>query len=164
MRVTKPYSQRKSSKRTSLQLGPLLAYKDVQALCKVAGKPGLVCEIQRDTGVSTANRSRGLDSGKNIQTRRNINSQSSRRNVTEFWAQLGSFRNRGDAMKVWDELKDEHKSALSGKHPQLAHPAQSSSARKVYRLRTGPFSTRVAATNLCEKLEANQTPCLVVNR
>ncbi len=164
MRITKPYSKRKSDERTSMQLGPLLAYKDVQSLCKVASKPQLVCEVQRDTGVSTASRSRGVESGKAIQSRRDIaNRTSTRRGGTEYWAQIGSYRNRGDAMKVWSELKGKH-STLKGKHPHLAHPAKSSSARTIYRLRTGPFSTRIAAVNLCAGLEASDTPCVVVNR
>ena len=165
MRLTQPYSQRKNGKRVSMQLGPLLAYKDVQALCKAAGKPGLICEVQRNAGVSTAQHNRGTETRNGLTSRRDIANQQ-RRNTrkarSQFWAQMGSYRNRGDAMKVWSELKLRH-SELRGKAPHLAHPANSSSSRTIYRLRTGPFATRNAAQELCSGLNADSTPCVVVN-
>lgn len=166
MRVTKPYSQRKTSKKVSMQLGPLLSYKDVQKLCKIASTPELACEIQRDIGVSTANRGkRSVTSGKKYVSRKSLHSRYAGRKVSgasHFWIQVGSYHNRGDAMKVWSELKSQHKE-LKGLYPHLEHPAYSSSARTIYRLRSGPFSTRVAADNLCSALNADSTPCIVVN-
>jgi len=164
MRLTQPYSQRRNGKRVSMQLGPFIEYKDVQALCKVAGKPGLICEIQRDTGVSATKADRGAEDRPRTTSRRAV-AQQKRRNIrnarTQFWAQMGSYRNRGDAMKVWGELKARH-TELRGKAPHLAHPAQSSSRRTVYRLRTGPFATRNAAQTLCSDLNSDATPCIVV--
>lgn len=170
MRVTSPYSQRGNVKRVSMQLGPFLNYQGVQELCKVAGKPGIVCEIQRDTGISTAARTRRADDNGRLLTRRNIaqQSRSKARHVNsvyrgQYWAQLGSYRNRGVAMKAWDEMKSQNP-ALENRFPHLEYPNRTNTEQAAYRLRTGPYATRAAAEALCGKLDSDSGACVVVNR
>lgn len=164
MRITKPYLQRGMMQRVSMQLGPFLEYKDVQEACKLAGKPPLVCEVQRDTGISAADAERGSDGGYvDYSSRSDIsrNNQATGRS-NQFWVQLGSYRNRGDAMRMWDELSHRH-SELKGHFPHLASPVNSSADRAVYRLRTGPFASRAAADQLCGSLKSASTPCISVS-
>ena len=167
-RITKPYSNRKIAKRVSMQLGPLLEYKDVQKLCEIAvTSPDLKCAVQRNNGVSTTSRDkRSINSDSKYYSRATVQNRYSgnkkRAHSTKFWTQMGSYRNRGDAMKVWSELKAKHKE-LKKLHPHLAHPAYSSSQRVIYRLRSGPFATRAGAQELCTSLNSNSTPCIVVN-
>ena len=164
-RLITPYKTRSNSVKTSMQLGPFNSYQQVQSFCRLASSPKVVCQILRDPkaiakdGTILRNPKAAKEQTDNAQKRdKAVNQKSSR-----FWVQTGSYRNRGDAMRVWRELKSRH-ALLKPYHPHLAHPAPNrSSERNIYRLRTGPFVTRTAAQKLCDELNAGSTPCIVVN-
>ncbi len=169
MRLMTPYAKRgKASNRITMQLGPFTSYRNVQQLCKAITKPGVICHIQRDGSVN----SEGQDGSKT--STKFANSQTASTSVTNkalqnkankpsiFWVQTGSYRNRGDAMRVWNELKSRHGS-LKTFHPHLAHEALTKGEAQVYRLRTGPFATRIKAQELCKGLSSAETPCTVIS-
>ena len=80
---------------------------------------------------------------------------------SQYWIQLGSYQNSGDASELWESLKVEH-AALKSYQPYVVQPALSSSAEPVHRLRTGPFQLRGSAQALCDTLREEGTQCLVI--
>ncbi len=63
----------------------------------------------------------------------------------------------------WDDIKSGNRDLLRKLDPSIASPGMSSSVSALYRLRTGPFSSRSAAESLCDHLDARGVSCLVVD-
>jgi cell division septation protein DedD len=167
MRLSQPYLQRNSGGTTTLEFGPVAGKEALMQICKLA-----VTNEKLSCGVNQRAASRkgryGSRSGKTRYQIKSSNkpiarhSSSSRRNAP-FWVQLGSYRSRGDAMQMWNELSEKNK-ALDGKYPHLARPVNKSTANSLYRLRTGPYVTRIAAKEICDRLARNNVSCLVVQQ
>ncbi len=168
MRITQPYyALSKTNSRVSLELGPLPNTDEVDELCALSATQNLVCEMQKDTNrtstspnpplspTALAPHSDTASSRYHARTRNVASTQNS------YWVQLGSYRNRGDALAIWNEMK-RNNNALKSLQPHFEQPAYSSASQTIYRLRTGPFVTQAAADALCQSVSNATSACLVV--
>jgi len=171
VRVTKPYTtaQRNGSSRVSLRVGPFPSQADMETICKVTRQASLDCTSLREMGNSTgayAERTRGGDRYLSDRYKgRESRDRDPFQNISYeeiYWAQLGSYPSPQRASEAWENLKGSYGFAFGGMEPNVITPAMSSSARPVFRLRTGPFNTNLAAANMCNSLQKFGISCLVV--
>lgn len=80
--------------------------------------------------------------------------------VGAFRIQLGAFNDDKIALASWDALKRKHRETLNGLSPNVV--AATVNGRSFQRLQAGPLATSAAATQLCDRLKAAGTDCLVV--
>lgn len=163
VRVTAPYVKHSLSKRVSLQVGPFATAEDVTKVCAAIATENITCGSSKDIGVSTSATHQKVH-------RNQIETYTQRRDIVSFrpsaepqyWVQLGSYPSRTEASQEWDSLRTQN-TELQGHLPAIVEPPLSSSAKPVYRLRTGPFQIKYAATELCETLSKRGTNCLVIS-
>lgn len=163
VRVTAPYVKHSLSKRVSLQVGPFATAEDVTKVCNAIVTENITCGSSKDIGVSTSATHQKVH-------RNQIETYTQRRDIVSFrpsaepqyWVQLGSYPSRGEASQEWDSLRAQN-TELQGHLPAIVEPPLSSSAKPVYRLRTGPFQIKYAATELCDLLSKRGDNCLVVS-
>ncbi len=161
IRITKPYIAQSSTARVSLQVGPFLNPDDVTKLCEIAASETINCTTTKDIGTSTsANQQRTRSDTSVLQRRDIIRLRPSA--IAQYWVQLGSYQNRGDASTAWDELRVQN-IELQSYLPTFTQPMLSSSPEAVYRLRTGPFQIRYAAQELCDSIKNRGAGCLVIS-
>lgn len=161
MRITQPVNKRFRQSKVAMHLGPFRSEENKQEVCSFFIGEGLDCVTQqKKASGKRAQRQYSYRSTSSVK-RHGDNPQTAKRNVQEYWAQLGSYRSRAAAMEAWDEMKADHASVMKNALPRLMSP-QSYSGRQVYRLRTGAYATRQAAQQFCNKLRARSVSCLVV--
>jgi hypothetical protein len=80
-----------------------------------------------------------------------------------YWVQLGSYDSQERAQSAWQGMKLKHAAALRAMQAQLSTPPQGSHETPVYRLRTGPLLSQMAAQELCQRLKTDGASCLVVS-
>lgn len=80
-----------------------------------------------------------------------------------YWVQLGTYASASAAELAWDDARTQHSDALSDMEPAIVSPEQGSQSGAVFRLRTGPFSTQMAAKEVCSRVKVNSGTCLVVS-
>jgi hypothetical protein len=77
-----------------------------------------------------------------------------------FRVQLGAFNDDKIALANWETLKRKHGETLTGLTPTVV--AATVNGRSFQRLQAGPLATSAAAAQLCDRLKAGGTDCLVV--
>jgi hypothetical protein len=80
-----------------------------------------------------------------------------------YVVQLGSLVTEADAQRLWGEIADRHGKLIDGLEPVIQTAAQAGGGT-IYRLRTGPFSSRQDARKLCGDFRKVGQDCLVVRR
>lgn len=80
--------------------------------------------------------------------------------VAGFRVQLGAFNDDKAALANWETLKRKHGETLTGLTPTVV--AATVNGRSFQRLQAGPLATSAAANELCGRLKAGGTDCLVV--
>lgn len=80
--------------------------------------------------------------------------------VAGFRVQLGAFNDDKVALANWETLKRKHGETLNGLTPTVV--AATVNGRSFQRLQAGPLATSAAASQLCDRLKAGGTDCLVV--
>jgi hypothetical protein len=165
VRVTSAYvSQKVGRDAVSLRVGPFGNADFIAELCenRVIDSADIGCRAIRDLGSASLSRQArvvqpvGMNSGRYGAATSGL---SARHGV---WVQLGSFASQSRAHAQWDALKIAHKSTLRAMRSQISSPKSGSHSQAVYRLRTGPFVNQTAAEELCVRLKADGTACLVV--
>ena len=166
VRVTSSYvAQQAGNSVVSLRVGPFGNQAFIAELCDndAIDDEDLTCRSVTDVG-SAANSSqprmvqpvgfsagRYGSSGKGLETR------------TGVWVQLGAFDTPERAESNWKQMKLQHPAALRAMQAQVSTPPQGSHDNAVYRLRTGPFVSQMAAEELCQRLQSAGASCLVVS-
>ncbi len=77
-----------------------------------------------------------------------------------FRIQLGSYGDAKAAMDNWDVLKRKYATILTGMQPTVI--AATVQGRTYHRLQAGPLGTVAAANDMCARVKAGGTDCLVV--
>lgn len=80
-----------------------------------------------------------------------------------FWVQIGTYPTMEAAELAWDDATTQHSDVLGGMKPAIISPEQGSQASPVFRLRTGPFTSQLAAKDVCSRVKVNSGSCLVVS-
>lgn len=80
--------------------------------------------------------------------------------VAGFRVQLGAFNDDKAALANWETLKRKHGETLNGLTPAVV--AATVNGRSFQRLQAGPLATSAAANELCGRLKASGTDCLVL--
>lgn len=173
LRVVKPLRQRGGAERLSLRIGPFDNADIIRRLCSHTTPEKLRCQAMRDVGSAVASQG---------QPRQRLNPADSyaRRQAASvspfagapssgtgggtYWLQLGAFPSMAMAQSQWSVLKSAHPAQLSKLHEQIQAPGYSSASRQMYRLRVGPFTDNLEASNLCSTLRNAGSMCLVVSR
>ncbi len=159
VRVVKPYLTRGRAAKTSLRVGPFENTDDIAKLCNAATSRGLRCNAVSDMGsgtVANAPRDRAT-----VPLKYQANNEEP--GAIGYWVQLGTYRSAREAEETWDQLKDANSDLLKKAASKVSVPTFSSSPKAKYRLRAGPYSSEVAASNLCRKLKFRSVSCLVVS-
>ena len=79
-----------------------------------------------------------------------------------YWVHLGSYPNQATAKENWKRLMERHKPVLDSAKPNVSVPTMSSAMEQQYRLRAGPYAMRGGADQLCAKMKASGSDCVVV--
>lgn len=172
LRVVKPVRQRGGTERLSLRIGPFDNANAIRRLCSFTTPEKLRCQAMRDVGssISYAGQPRQRLNPADAYARRMAAASppfaapSHGAGAGEtYWLQLGAYPSLEMAKSQWSMLKSAHPALLSKLHEQIQAPGYSSASRPLYRLRVGPFTQNVDATNTCRTLKNNGTMCLVVS-
>jgi SPOR domain len=186
IRITRPYGNTSAEGQyLSLRMGPFVTTVPVRRICALTRPENLRCRAVKDLGGSVQNTNRyaarqpvnrgqlnnqGVSSYQ--QYRQNVRSRApiamSGTTVgggaaTEgyYRVQLGSFLSPGAAQGKWSELLARHGDALRSVGNDISAP-QGSTGGRLFRLRTAALPDFVTANNLCNRLKAQGTLCIVV--
>jgi hypothetical protein len=162
-RITQPYFFARSN-RVSLRVGPFADNDLVRKLCDAATTRELNCALVRDVGSSVAAntpRDRRFYRGYEEQTR--MQNWSQQPGGPSNWVQLGSFNSPAQAWGAWERIRNSNSDLLEKMGADVNTANMSSSSAQVFRLRAGPFMTKMAARNLCDRLEGRGVSCVTVN-
>lgn len=80
-----------------------------------------------------------------------------------FALQLASLKDPAAAQREWARIKGQYPALLKDL-TLILEPARIEGVGRVYRLQTGPFSTRTAAADVCAQLKTKQQDCFIVRR
>ena len=78
----------------------------------------------------------------------------------QYVLQLASLKSKGGAMTEWKNMQRKLNDLLGSKQP-IIEKASISGVGVRYRLQTGPFENKKAASDFCSKLKAAKRDCLV---
>lgn len=166
VRVTSAYvAQQAGNSVVSLRVGPFGNLGFINELCEndLIDDEDLTCRNVTDVG-SAANSTQprmvqpvGFSGGRYGSAGSGLESRQG------IWVQLGSYDSAEKAESGWLVMKNQHPAALRAMQAQVSTPPQGSHENAVYRLRTGPFVTQIAAEELCHRLKTNGASCLVVS-
>lgn len=174
MRINRPLFARAASRRAvTLTVGPVSTAETVRKICELAA--------QQENALQCAGSAEQTDVSTNLFTRRETPpvpvpapeapaaeapaqpSFFADHPANRFYALLGTWRTRGEAMRRWDALKQQHAGLLKDRQPDVSAPVHASiNARPGVRLRVGPFMLRDEAENLCARLSARGASCITV--
>jgi len=157
-------AQQQGDMRVALRIGPFAQQGFINILCNSVrtSNPQLQCGAITDMGASSnayAPRDRFAQTA--AQAARYANNTA--KTASGFWVQLGTFPTTGAAELAWEDAKTQHGDALSDMDASITSPEQGSQAQQVFRLRTGPFNTQMAAKDVCSRVKVNSGTCLVVS-
>lgn len=168
IRITTPWKANYAQRTASLRMGPFADQNAINDLCATAAQQNLRCSMVKEMAGSTvASTTRTMRTPEQAYQRRQATPRSYSRAAGMppsgmFWVQLGAFDSVPEAQERWGQMQTVHADALGRLQPQISYPALSSSPTPVYHLRTGPFVTQSAATNLCSRLQSRHLGCIVV--
>jgi hypothetical protein len=166
VRITQPYYFARSG-RVSLRMGPFAELDDVRNLCAAATSTGrdLKCALVKDMGSSaSAATPRGTSNYRGYEEGKRLQNWNMSPDAPANWVQLGSYPTPDRAWGEWERIKNDHVDLLGKVGADVNTANMSSSAKQVFRLRVGPFMTKMGARLLCEKLEYRGVSCIVVGR
>ncbi len=185
MRITRPYAYANKPGHVTLRMGGFSNVDDVHNVCSLASQHNLHCVSVRDTGTAIAsnNSSPQEQHAENIAQNntplivntppappRFLSNTVASRPVTmasrnasgSYWVQIGTYGATYEAWDKWQEIKQSHRKIIAGTDATVTTPPASSAARKLFRLRAGPFTTQDLASSFCNKLMRTGENCLVV--
>jgi hypothetical protein len=164
VRMIKPYINRFGSRKTALRLGPVSNASEVSALCQAAYKLSnkVNCRSITDLG-STApavrKRSKRLSSGE----QRLYSQRYGYGDISGYhWVQIGTYDSAVEAQTNWENLQGKFPKLLGKATRSITLPALGSNIEPSYRLRVGPYRSRINAAKLCSKLKVRGNYCVVV--
>lgn len=162
VRVTQPFAKsRTGDPRVSLRIGPFDGPGMVGVLCKALPQSNAICGAVADLGTSTAANQPRYRGPQNRYAAR-FSSGAKPGGVSGYYVQLGAFGTPGEAEFAWDQLQKQVPALLGSLRSDIAAPNLTSSARRSFRLRTGPYIRVSSATELCGNLKERGIRCLVV--
>jgi hypothetical protein len=185
IRITRPYGNTSAEGQyLSLRMGPFVTTVPVRRICALTRAENLRCRAVKDLGGSVQNTSRyatrqavnrGVSPYQQYrqQYRQHVRSRApmatagatpTRAMVPsegQYRVQLGSFLSPDAAQGKWNELVSRHGDALRSVGNDIAAP-QNSAGGRLFRLRTAPLADFMTANNLCNRLKAGGTLCIVV--
>ena len=150
--------------RVSLRVGPFAQQGFINILCRSITEKSkeVQCGAITDIGASANNfapRDRYAQSiGQSARYTNLIAPKES-----GFWVQLGSFTTADEAKLAWEDVRTRNNDALEDMKPAIVSPNQGSQSHPIFRLRTGPFTSQIAAKDVCSRVKVNQGSCLVVS-
>lgn len=166
VRVTQPYYySSRNSTRVSLRMGPFASMEDVQNVCAAASSKELECSLVKDIG-SSASATVGRDrvTYRGYEEAAHMQKWNMAPDAPANWIQLGSYPTPEQAWNAWDGFKRDHVDLLGKIGADVNTANMSSASKQVFRLRVGPFMTKMAARLLCERLEYRGVSCVVVGK
>ncbi len=178
IRIVRPYGRVRGAERLSLRMGPFLTTRPVRRLCALTRPEALRCRAIKDLGGSVRYQDRYSkrraamrgEKGARYRQYRHRGPVTTRPEAGaayssgQFYVQLGSFLSPAAAEDKWAELQGMHGRTLARVNKNIDAPKHGSAARRLFRLRAGPYDTHIAADELCGRLKAQGTLCIVVKR
>lgn len=173
IRIIRPLS-RSARQQIKLRVGPARSKEDVDSLCSIATEHDLDCTTIADLGSSGR-----MAGGRTRISRKEYGERYSFRNnrpgnprgsidpntgreLPVYWSQLGSYDSNREAMEHWSQIRQTNYDLLSHLEPNVSLPRYSSAAHAYYRLRVGPFRSRLKASDLCTALRNRYHQCVAV--
>ncbi len=154
-----------------MRVGPMIASK-AQELCETVKSGSYGCTISGN-GESNANVTTKQTTYSNQQTKRMANNQDSSDNPFSqqsveksqnlgFWINLGTFPNASEAEYYWMFIREDNSDILSSLQYDLARPKDSDmGGNNAIQLRTGPFTIKQRAAQICNIMRYRNIACLV---
>ncbi len=162
-RITQPYFLARSG-RVSLRVGPYNDPEQVRKLCAVAEEKELSCATVRDIGTSVAaNSPRDRRVYRGYEERTRLQNWGMSSGAPANWVQLGSYNTPSQAWSEWERIRSNNEDLLGRMGADVNTANMSSSSAQIFRLRVGPFMTKIAARNLCDRLENRGLSCVTVS-
>lgn len=164
LRIVKPLRQSQGKpERLSLRIGPFDNTNAIRRLCSYTAPERMRCQAMRDVGAPVSY----AEQREQIRAQRRGAAISSSTAATAgassiYWLQLGAYPSAEMAKSQWAMLKSAHPAALAKLNEQIFPPSYSSATRPMYRLRVGPFTSNLDASNTCMALQRGGASCLVV--
>jgi hypothetical protein len=157
-------AQQQGDMRVALRIGPFAQQGFINILCNSirAVHQNIQCGAITDMGASSnAYAPRDRYAQAVAQAARYTN-QLVQKNEG-FWVQLGTYTSADEAKIAWEDAQTQHGDTLADMKPEIITPQQGSPAQHLFRLRTGPFNTQMAAKDVCSRVKVNSGACLVVS-
>lgn len=182
VRITRPYGVVTGKKRLSLRMRPFVTTRPILRLCSLTRSDNMRCRAVKDIGGSVRNTDRYSNRRNARKTPANYkgyrgasgayttkaggskysNNVVSTSNNEAYYVQLGTFLSPKAANDKWQQLQTRHNKILDNINNDIVVPRKGSSASRLFRLRAGPFDNMNKAYNLCGRLKAQGTLCIVV--
>ncbi|MBN8543730.1 MAG: SPOR domain-containing protein [Alphaproteobacteria bacterium] len=150
--------------RVSLRIGPFAQQGFINILCHSVQEKNenVECGAITDMGASASTFAPRDRYAQSIgQSARYANMTAPQ--ASGFWVQLGSFTTADEAKMAWEDVRTRNADALDELKPAIISPKQGSQSQPIFRLRTGPFASQMAAKDVCSRVKVNQGSCLVVS-
>jgi len=154
MRITRPYAYANKSGHVTLRMGTF-AISDIRTVCALASQHNLHCVSVKDIASTTTATAAAYMPQGNAGTKSVIEN-------SVYWVQLGTFDAPYEAWGKWQEVQKSHKKITTQANATVTSPPASSAAKRLFRLRTGPYATEALANAFCNKLSRTGENCLVI--
>ncbi len=159
VRVTKPYMFARTDPRVSLRIGPFENENVPRDFCDMVKDLDMRCFMVTDLGMSSPKHG-ATSIGKSSYDYRRNHAQ----NMDDhYWVQLGAFHSPDHAQEAWGRMQRDHTLLLTALSPDITTAGISSSATNAFRLRAGPYRTRIPASRLCATLRSRGESCVVIH-
>ena len=163
---------KRGDERVSLRVGPFASGGFVRILCDdVEARDdslfgdAMECGTVTDLGASAnAYAPRERTAQQVLNAARYAAKNPAAASPVSYWVQLGSYSSHPKAKTAWEEAKTKNSDALMGLKSEITSPPQGSQGTPVFRLQVGPFSSAMAAGEVCSRIKTNLGNCLVVTR
>jgi cell division protein FtsN len=168
VRVIQSYGQRvRGDSKVSLRVGPFARQESIAYLCdQQKENRKLTCARIVEMGMSSSmidGRIRALQGEANLATH-TLMAQNAPQMQGTYWLQLGSYPSLPQAQNAWEQTKQRYGAAMVGMNPNITVPPLSSGSQVVYRLRSGPFTSELAANKACLTLKSAGGNCIVATQ
>ncbi len=173
VRATSPLAaMQRGDDRVSLRVGPFAAQGFIRMLCDYVEATddgwldkNMECGSIVDLGASAnAYAPRERTAQQALTAARYAADHPGAGAATSYWVQLGSYASYRAAQNAWNTVKTQNNEVLGDTGFQIRSPNQGSASKPVFRLQTGPFSSQMAAKEVCGRIRVNQGQCLVLAR
>ncbi|NET71439.1 MAG: hypothetical protein F6K62_11055 [Sphaerospermopsis sp. SIO1G2] len=170
IRIVRPYGHAHRTQRLTLRMGPFVTTRPIRRLCALTRPERLRCRAIKDLGGSVQKSSHRtfLETVNRYKQKARYtqhNKQHSNMTAERFYVQLGSFLSPRAAENKWQELRTRHAGILPQNTKEIMTPRRSNaSSSRLFRLRSGPYDSVSKANNVCGRLKAAGTLCVVVKR